>query len=134
MYMYVFIISIYLHLCSRGPPKSVAYSRARWEGIYLYICIYVNRCVCIYIFINTYSYIFMYLIYLSVYIDAVVGLLRVNPIPPFSLSTTALYIVGYRELFSEELGGLALTYAAVVPYFINIVSEMFVQVYIYIDI
>lgn len=42
-------------------------------------------------------------------------------------STTALYIVGNRSMFSAELGGLALTYAAVVPYFINIVSEMFVQ-------
>lgn len=42
-------------------------------------------------------------------------------------STTALYIVGNRALFTEELGGLALTYATVVPYFLNIVSEMFVQ-------
>jgi ABC-type multidrug transport system fused ATPase/permease subunit len=41
--------------------------------------------------------------------------------------TTALYIVGNRSLFSQEIGGLALTYAAVVPFFINIVSEFFVQ-------
>ena len=53
---------------------------------------------------------------------------HVGGILAFVLGTsTALYIMGNRALFSEEKGGLALTYATVVPFFVNAVSEIFVQ-------